>query len=115
MGQNRRDNDVRIWRKQTSSLPCHEPLSRGQLKSKGGAKLSIHFTADQDTVDTIYRIILSVNQLSVCGAVANMCEEFESLHDRSGEPEILMGQSIVLGEVKAETPVHDEDPMNGRD
>ena len=23
---------------------------------------------------------------------------------------ILVGQSIVLGEVKAETPVHDEDP-----
>ena len=32
------------------------PLSRGQLKSKGRGKLSIHFTADQDTVDTIYRI-----------------------------------------------------------
>ena len=25
---------------------------------------------------------------------------------------ILVGQSIVLGEVKAETPVHDEDPRN---
>ena len=37
------------------------PLSRGSLKSKGRGKLSIHFTADQDTVDTIYRIILSVN------------------------------------------------------
>ena len=46
------------------------PLSRGQLKSKGKGKVSIHFTADQDTVDTIYRIILSVNQLSVYGAVA---------------------------------------------
>ena len=45
------------------------PLSRCQLKSKGRGKLSIHFTADQDTVDTIYRIILSVNQLSVYGAL----------------------------------------------
>ena len=35
------------------------------LKSKGRGKLSIHFAADQDTIDTIYRIILSVNQLSV--------------------------------------------------
>ena len=74
--------------------------------------MSIHFTADQDTVDTIYRIILSVNQLSVYGAVAAICEEFEGHQDRSGEPEILMGQSIVLGEVKAETPLHDENPMN---
>ena len=88
------------------------PLSRGNLKSKGRGKLSIHFAADQDTIDTIYRIILSVNQLSVYGAVAAVCEEFEGHQDRSGEPEILMGQSIVLGEVKAETPLHNENPMN---
>ena len=78
------------------------PLSRGQLKSKGRGKLSFHFTADQDTVDTIYRIILSVNQLSVYGAVAAICEEFEDHQDRTEEPVILVGQSIVLGEVKAE-------------
>ena len=35
------------------------PLSRGKLKSKGKEKVSIHFSADQDAVDTIYRIILS--------------------------------------------------------
>ena len=88
------------------------PLSRGTLKSKGRRKLSIHFTADQDTVDTIYRIILSVNQLSVHGAVAAICEEFEDHQDRTGELGILMGQSIVLGEVKAETPLQNESPMN---
>ena len=87
------------------------PLSRGTLKSKGRGKLSIHFAADQDTIDTIYRIIFSVNQLSVYGAVAAVCEEFEDHQDRSGEPEILMGQSIVLGEVKAENPLQDESPM----
>ena len=74
--------------------------------------MSIHFTADQDTVDTIYRIILSVNQLSVYGAVAAICEECEDHQDRTGQPVILVGQSIVLGEVKAETLVHDEDPRN---
>ena len=88
------------------------PLSRGILKSKGRGKLSIHFAADGDTIDTIYRIILSVNQLSVYGAVAAVCEEFEDHQDRSGEPEILMDQSIVLGEVKAEDPLHNENPMN---
>ena len=77
------------------------PLSRGQLKSKGRGKLSIHFAADQDTNDTIYRIILSVNQLSVYGAVAGVCEEFESHQDRSGEPEILMGQSINCSRLEA--------------
>ena len=47
-------------------------LSRGQVKSKGRGKLSIHFTADQDAVDAIYRIILSVNQLNVHGSGSNM-------------------------------------------
>ena len=88
------------------------PLSRCILKSKGRGKLSIHFAADVDTIDTIYRIILSVNQLSVHGAVAAVCEELESHQDRSGEPEILMGQSIVLGEVKAEAHLQNENPMN---
>ena len=89
-------------------LHCPGVLSR----AKGRGKLSVHFAADQDTIDTIYRIFLSVNQLSVYGAVAAVCEEFEGHQDRSGEPEILMGQSIVLGEVKAETPLHNENPMN---
>ena len=71
------------------------PLSRGQLKSKGRGKLSIHFAADDFTIETVFRIILSVNQLSVYGAVAAVCEEFERHQDRSGELEILMGQSIV--------------------
>ena len=88
------------------------PLTRGILKSKGRGQLSIHFAADQDTIDTIYRIILSVNQLSIYGAVAAVCEEFKNHQDRSGQPEILMGQSIVLGEVKAEAPLHNENPMN---
>ena len=103
------------WNLQKGGHPTFRattPLSRGILKSKGRGKLSIHFTADQDTVDTIFRIILSVNQLSVYGAAAAVCEEFESHQDRSGEPEILMGQSHVLGEVKAEDLLQNENPMN---
>ena len=88
------------------------PLSRGILKSKGRGKLSIHFAADEHTIDTIFRIILSVNQLSVYGVVAAICEEFESHQDGSGEPEILMGQSIVLGEIKAEIPLQNENPSH---
>ena len=74
--------------------------------------MSIHFSADQDTVDTIYRIILSVNHLSIYGAVAAICDEYEGHQDTTGQPVILEGQSIVLGEVEAEVPVHDEDPKN---
>ena len=84
------------------------PLSRGKLKSKGKGKLSIHFSAEPDTIDTIYRIILSANQLSIYGAVAAICDEFVGQPDNTGEPVILEGQSIVLGEVKAEAPAREE-------
>ena len=44
--------------------------------------------------------------------MAAICEEFENHQDGSGEPEILMGQSIVLGEIKAEVPLQNENSMN---
>ena len=43
------------------------PLSRGRLKSKGGGKLSIHYCADLETIETIFRITVSANQLSLYG------------------------------------------------
>ena len=88
------------------------PLPTGKLKSKGHGKLSIHFAADQETIETIFRIIVFANQLSLYGAVANMCEEFESLHDRSGQPDMVMGQSIVLSEIEAEVLLENDIPSH---
>ena len=48
------------------------PLSRGTLKSKGGGNLSIH-------------TIISVNQLSIYGAVSNVCEVRKTCHVRTGD------------------------------
>ena len=44
--------------------------------------------------------------------MAAFCEEFENHQDGSGELEILMGQSIVLGEIKAEAPLQNENHLN---
>ena len=88
------------------------PLFRGKLRSKRHGKLSIHFAADKETIETVFLIIISANQLSIYGAVATICEEFEAHQDRSGEPDVLMGQSIVLGEIKAEIPSQNENPSN---
>ena len=52
------------------------PFSRGLLKSKGGGQFSIHFCADGDTIETVFRTIISVNQLSIYGAVSDVCEEY---------------------------------------
>ena len=88
------------------------PSSRCILKSKGHGKLSIHFTADCPTIETFFRIIISANQLTLYGAVANICEEFEAHQDRSGERDVLMGQTIVLSEIKAEVPLQNENPSH---
>ena len=88
------------------------PLSRCNLKSKEHGKLSIHFIADYPTIETIFRIIVFANQFSIYGAVANICEEFEAHQGRSGEPDVLMGQSIVLSEIKAEVLLENDIPSH---
>ena len=88
------------------------PLSRSKLKSKGHGKLSIHFAATQETIETIFRKTVSANQFSLYGAVAEMCEEYESLHDRSGRLDTVMGQSIVLSAIKTEVLLDFDDPTN---
>ena len=87
------------------------PLSRGQLKSKGGGKLSIHYCADQDTITTVFRTSTSVNQLSLYGAVAEMCEEYETFHDRTVKF-VVGGQSsssFVPSVIKTNVPLNNDD------
>ena len=71
------------------------PLSRGLLKSRGGGKLSIHFCADGDTVETVFRTIISVNQLIIYGAVSDLCDEYRACQARTGRP-VLAGQHLHL-------------------
>ena len=54
--------------------------------------MSIHYCADQETIKTVFHTMTSVNQLSLYGAAAEMCEECESCHDRTGGP-VVRGQS----------------------
>ena len=84
------------------------PLSRGQLKSKGKGQLSIHYCVDQETIETVFRTITSVNQLSLFGAVAEMCEEYESYHDRTMNT-VVGGQSsssFVPSVIKTNVPLN---------
>ena len=92
------------------------PLSRGVLKSKGGGKLSIHFCADQGTIKTVFRTLISVNQLSLYGAVAEVCEECDSCHNRTGRL-VVEGQSnpsFVPNVMKTNIPLAD-DPAQEED
>ena len=90
------------------------PLSRDRLRSKGHRKLSIHYAADLETMTTIFRIIVSANQLSLYGAIAEICEEYETLHEKTVRP-VVMGQSsssLVLSVIKTEVPLDCDDLAN---
>ena len=55
----------------------------------------MHYCADPGTIETVFRTIIPVNQLSIYGAVAEMCEECDSCHDRTGRL-VVAGQSSPL-------------------
>ena len=71
------------------------PLSRGTLKSKGGGKLSTHFCPDEGTIETLFRTIISVNQVSIYGAVSFLCDEYGICQARTVRP-VLAEQSDPL-------------------
>ena len=103
------------WNSQNANVQLsvqQHQFSRSKLKSEGHGTLSIHFASDHQTIETIFRIIAFSNQLSLYGAVANMCEEIESLYDRSWQLDVSMGQSIVLSEIKAEVPLENDIPSH---
>ena len=71
------------------------PSSRGTFNSKGGGNLSFHFCADVDTIEIVFRTIISVNQLGIYGAVSDLCDEYKDCHVRMGRL-VLVGQSDPL-------------------
>ena len=49
-------------------------LESGELRSKAKGKKSIHFNGSEETIELILRTIISVNQHSIHGAVADLCK-----------------------------------------
>ena len=58
-----------------SMFRCTSPLERGQLRSKGGGKTTIHCNVSTEK-ELLLQMVISVNQLSLCGAAADMIAEF---------------------------------------
>ena len=52
------------------------------MKRHGKGVKSIHFNGSDETIELILRTVISVNQLSVYGAVAELCKELA--RDSSG-------------------------------
>ena len=48
---------------------------REENRSKAGGKTSFHFNGSDENVELLLRMVISANQLSVNGAIADLCNE----------------------------------------
>ena len=64
---------------------CTSPLERGQSRSKGGGKTTIHFDGSTENIELLLQLVISVNQFSLYGAVVDMIEEVPGWSKSSSE------------------------------
>ena len=62
-------------------------FQRGELRSKEHGKKSIHFNGSDKNIELLLRTIISANQLSVYGAIADLCKELSEESRAPGKPE----------------------------
>ena len=73
------------WDK-TAVCRASSAWERRELKSKGKGKKFIHFNGSDKTIELILCTVISVNQLSIYGAVADLCEELARDSSSAGKP-----------------------------
>ena len=108
MGQNGRKDDHK--HSQEADTQSFEPrVHCPEVSSKAKA---VHYCADQETITTVFRTIFSVNQLSLHGAVAEVCEENEAYH--AGRP--VVGErscsSFVPSVIDTNVLLNNDDPTH---
>ena len=81
------------------------PLKRGELRSKAKGKKSIHFNGSEENIELILHTIISVNQLSVYGAVADLCKELSNDSEVAGKP--AANEDLEPMEIPTELPTAD--------
>ena len=110
----REDNPQGIWDNIAPKADVQFSVLRlhfSEVNSKAKDMVNCRFTMQptKKRLRLFFRIIVSANQLSLYGAIAEICEEYESLHERAVRP-VVMGQSIVLSAIKAEVSLESDDP-----
>ena len=76
---------------QFSEPRVHCPEERSKAKEVENYR----YTSVPMGIETVFRTIISVNQLSIYGAVSDLCEEYSTCQTRTGRP-VLAGQSDPL-------------------
>ena len=66
------------------SVPrVHCPEERSKAKVVGNSQYISALM--REPIETVFRTIISVNQLSIYGAVSDLCEEYKALPCKNGE------------------------------
>ena len=89
----------------------HGPEVRSKAKAVENCR---SFIVPTRTRLQLFRTITSVNQLSLYGAVAEMCQKSESIRDRTGKP-VVGGQSsssFVLSVIKTKVLLDGDDRVH---
>ena len=61
-------------------------FERGEVRSKGGRKKSLHFNGSDENIESLLRTAISANQFSVYGAMADLCHELSKYLRAPGKP-----------------------------
>ena len=98
------------WNSQKANVQFSAPRARcPEVNSKAKDMVNCRFTLRPFRKQLrLFRIIVSANQLSLHGAVAEMCEEYETFHERTERP-VVMGQSSSSA-IKTQDSLDSYDP-----
>ena len=85
-------------------------LSRGQLTSTKAVENCRYTSVPMGRrLKLFHRTIISVNQLSLHGAVAQICEEYETFHDGTVKPVVGRQSLFVPNMIKTDVPLESVD------
>ena len=104
LGQDCWKNDAQLCRKWSFFFSCHRPGKRRIKKQRKGKK-SFHFNGSDEHIELILRTIISVNQLSIYGAVVELCKELCKDSEVAGN--LAANEDLESMEIPTELPMAD--------
>ena len=75
LGSKGRRNVGKFLSIRSSDISCLQCFWERRVAKQRRGKMSIHFNGSNDTIELLLRTVISANQLSVYGAIADLCNE----------------------------------------
>ena len=112
MGQNGGKDDGDTRRKRTPSLPCHESIvQRSAKKQKAMENCRFTIMPIRQRLKLFFALLFLQISSVFKKAVVDMCEEYETFQDRTGQPVVggKSSSSFVPSVITTEVPLDRDD------